>query len=46
LWWNYIDLIAAWNVAKFFKLEFTFIVKIGIIDHFGNDLERDVRKMD
>ena len=25
---------------KVFKFEFTFVVKVGIIDHFGNNLVR------
>ena len=29
--------------SNVFKLEFTFVVKVGIIDHFGNDLVRGER---
>jgi hypothetical protein len=32
--------------SKVFQLEFTFVVKVGIIDHFGNDLVRGERIKD
>ena len=32
-----------YGMQQSFKLEFTFVVKVGISDHFGNDLMRGER---